>query len=297
MSAIPTAAPDCDPPPNRIRGPRRIDCRPAPATPTSTCSAPSAAIRWTRAATTRRTSRSSTTTARVMQAVGIERGVLVQPSVYGTDNRATLDALREGGARVSRVAVPGADVDRGRAASGCTRSACAACGSTSSTRRCSASKTRSSILRRMRHRRWHLQLHIDLGRGPDALDALGDAPEVPVVVDHIGSWRPPHAATRCSTRAREPARCWVKLSAPYRVSAQPSPPRRSRPAGTMRSPTRTPSALLWGSDWPHTELHARNAERGRRWPTCCMRGFRTKRCGAQSASTNPARLYGFAEAT
>lgn len=34
---------------------------------------------------------------RVMRAVGIEHAVIVQPSVYGSDNRAMLQALREGG--------------------------------------------------------------------------------------------------------------------------------------------------------------------------------------------------------
>ncbi len=47
----------------------------------------------------------------VMQALGIERAVLVQPSVYGTDNAALLDALREGGPAFRGVAVPPPDLD------------------------------------------------------------------------------------------------------------------------------------------------------------------------------------------
>src|SRR5207253_9838244 len=47
---------------------------------------------------------------RVMRALGTERGVIVQPSVYGTDNRATLDALRAGGAAFRAVVVPSADI-------------------------------------------------------------------------------------------------------------------------------------------------------------------------------------------
>src|SRR4051812_23107325 len=45
----------------------------------------------------------------VMRAVGIARAVIVQPSVYGNDNTATLDALREGGPQFRAIAVPPGD--------------------------------------------------------------------------------------------------------------------------------------------------------------------------------------------
>src|SRR5438874_4095728 len=42
---------------------------------------------------------------RMLDSLGIERGVLVQPSIYGTDNRALLDALAEDRTRLRGVAV------------------------------------------------------------------------------------------------------------------------------------------------------------------------------------------------
>ncbi len=47
----------------------------------------------------------------MLDALGVERAVLVQPSVYGTDNRAMLDALDADPARLRGVAVVDFDVD------------------------------------------------------------------------------------------------------------------------------------------------------------------------------------------
>jgi predicted TIM-barrel fold metal-dependent hydrolase len=47
----------------------------------------------------------------LMRALGVERAVLVQPSVYGTDNRALLDALEAGGPAFRGVVVPSPLVD------------------------------------------------------------------------------------------------------------------------------------------------------------------------------------------
>ncbi|MCX7154531.1 MAG: amidohydrolase family protein [Proteobacteria bacterium] len=46
----------------------------------------------------------------MLEALGIERGVLVQPSIYGTDNRAMLDALALDTGRLRGVAVVPFDV-------------------------------------------------------------------------------------------------------------------------------------------------------------------------------------------
>ena len=55
----------------------------------------------------------------LLAALGVERAVLVQPSVYGTDNTAMLDAMRQFGKGVRAVAVadPAISVTRDRNAS------------------------------------------------------------------------------------------------------------------------------------------------------------------------------------
>src|SRR5437868_2652917 len=47
---------------------------------------------------------------RMLESLGVERGVLVQPSIYGTDNRAMLDALALDPQRLRGVAVVPADI-------------------------------------------------------------------------------------------------------------------------------------------------------------------------------------------
>jgi len=42
---------------------------------------------------------------RMLDSLGMERGVLVQPSIYATDNACTLDAVRQLGSRARAVAV------------------------------------------------------------------------------------------------------------------------------------------------------------------------------------------------
>ena len=47
----------------------------------------------------------------LLDRLGFDRGVLVQPSAYGRDNRAMLDALTRAPSRLRGVAVGGAELD------------------------------------------------------------------------------------------------------------------------------------------------------------------------------------------
>ena len=49
-----------------------------------------------------------------LEPLGVTRGVVVQPSFYGTDNRVMLAALQQGGGRLVGVAAVGADVSDAR---------------------------------------------------------------------------------------------------------------------------------------------------------------------------------------
>ena len=47
----------------------------------------------------------------MLDTLGLERAVIVQPSFYGTDNRATLDAIRQGGPNFRDIVVVDEDID------------------------------------------------------------------------------------------------------------------------------------------------------------------------------------------
>src|SRR5262245_40613724 len=59
----------------------------------------------------------------LLHRLGFDRGVLVQPSAYGRDNCAMLDALTRAPTRLRGVAVGGAELDTPTLAMACGRSA------------------------------------------------------------------------------------------------------------------------------------------------------------------------------
>ena len=198
--------------------------------------------------------------------LGISRLVLVQPSVYGTDNRCLLDALRRLTPRVARgIAVidPTATTDdelhtlqrlgvvgvrinlnvkgRGYAAP--------------------AVRAMSQTLARVQPFGLIAQIYVDLA----LLEALSDTIEaatVPVLLDHfagaqaqLGLDQPGFATL---PRLLATGKVWIKLSAPYRASHQG--PDYPDVAPIARELIRhKPDRMVWASDWPHTGNGAQRA--------------------------------------
>jgi predicted TIM-barrel fold metal-dependent hydrolase len=224
-----------------------------------------------------------------MHALGIDRSVLVQPSVYGTDNRAMLDALREGGAAFRGVAVPSPGVTDAELRDW----------HQAGVRGIRLNLVNPAVLsvddavllaKRVEPLGWHLQVQLNLESGDvTPVTALMQRIAVPIVVDHIGRLAP-DAPRRPLLDVLATGRCWVKLSAPYRLSRLPHP--HEDLAGLARDLVEhRPDRLLWASDWPHTELaHTpRAAQLGEllhRWlPTPAHR--------QTICVDNPGRLYAF----
>ena len=191
----------------------------------------------------------------LMDALGIARAVLVQPSIYGTDNAAMIDALTRHPSRFRGVAVVDAHVDDA------TLDTLHACG---------VRGVRANLLNpggisladaaalapRLAARGWHLQLQIDVSAF-DAFDAVQRL-SLPVVIDHFGymaaSKGPDEPGFRRLLALVAVGRCYVKLSAPYRLTAW-----RMDAYGAVAPLARAlvaanPERLVWGSDWPHTDV-------------------------------------------
>jgi len=288
VGATAPAAPDCDPPP-------REPASAAQRLPAGTCDAHFHVFgpqdRYPMDARRNYTPHASSLDdyRRVMHAVGIDRGVIVQPSVYGTDNRATLDALRAGGERFRAIVVPPADVSDGELA-GMHALGVRGVRLNLHNPQMLAMDDALSIVERMAGSGWHLQAFLDLQRDPAALDTLCDRTRVPVVVDHMGKLAPSTRTHPLMDRLRAGS-CWVKLSAPYRVSGEPAP--HADLTGLVRAlADANPERVLWGSDWPHTELHAGTPE-ARDLAALVHAWFPDEAMRRQVCVVNPARLYGW----
>jgi predicted TIM-barrel fold metal-dependent hydrolase len=227
----------------------------------------------------------------VMQAAGIARGVIVQPSVYGTDNRATLEGVRAGGAAFRAVVVPAGDISDDDLLAMHEAGARGIRLNLVNPQMVKVDDT-LAIVHRMAAHGWHLQVQLDLARDPGSLAALCERVTVPVVVDHMGKLPPATRAHPLMDFLRAGV-CWVKLSAPYRVSAQQSP--HADLIGLVRAfADANPQRLVWGSDWPHTELHhgtptiASIVAQVHTW-------FEDAAMRHQVCVANPAQLYGFGD--
>ncbi len=193
---------------------------------------------------------------RLLRALHLDRVVIVHPSVYGTDNACTLDALRQLGTRARGVAViddktSEAQLDEmHRAGVRGIRLNLEVAGQTDP----AAIRQRLRVaLQRVSARKWHLQLNTRLA----VIEALQDelmAATVPVVFDHFGGARaslgtgqPGLAALSTLLRA---GKAYVKVSAAYRVTAAPPDCADVAPLAQALIAA-NPQRILWGTDWPH----------------------------------------------
>lgn len=176
----------------------------------------------------------------LLDALGLEHGVLVQPSVYGYDNRCLLDALDRARGRLQGIVVPAPGTSAQELEAMHNRGARGV--------RCNLLLPGGLSLNEvrgwtpvMRELGWQVQLHISIDRSdPQPFVELG----VPVVIDHMGRPESNAGEQRIIDLIRA-AECYVKLSAPYRV------PGAHDLALALLEADRT--RCLWGSDWPHTE--------------------------------------------
>jgi predicted TIM-barrel fold metal-dependent hydrolase len=210
---------------------------------------------------------------------GIARGVLVQPSVYGNDHRCLLDALDRSNGRLRGIAVPSPEAttqdleamhERGVRGVRCNLinpgglSPAAVTGW-------------QPALRAMG---WHVELHLAVDQF-EGWDEVVESFDIPVVIDHMGrptpgSLDPQSPALSQLIRFVRAERCFVKLSAPYRLSDEiPRGSERREPRSVTTSAGVGPratgrkwidvtplacafldanqSACLWGTDWPHVD--------------------------------------------
>jgi predicted TIM-barrel fold metal-dependent hydrolase len=236
----------------------------------------------------------------MLDAVGFDRGVLVQGSAHGRDNSAMLDALARQPDRLRGVAVADEAV------------------SSETLRRwndlgvrglrfnhffrdgqlhyrggvpLAAAQTLAPVMAELG---WHLQLWIDVKDLPGTIPVL-KAFRLPVVIDHMGR-TDARAGIRTDgfqslLRAVGEGWCWAKLSGAHRISQNAPDYPEARPfhEALMRA---NPERLVWGGDWPHPRVEGEMPDVGHLFELfqAWTPDFATRQ---RILVANPAKLYGF----
>ena len=191
--------------------------------------------------------------ARMLRTIGCERAVLVQPSVYGTDNGAMIAALRSGVFAFRGVAVVEENVsDReleDMHAAGVRAVRINLASDTPGLTLAQAPKLAS----RLKALGWHLQFFVDLRKLPDAEEKLGSL-DIDIVIDHFGRVRADdgvHApAFQTLLRLLDRGNVWAKLIGPYFLSDR-IPDFPDVPPFARAVVEAAPDRVVWGTDWPH----------------------------------------------
>lgn len=193
-------------------------------------------------------------------ALRVERVVLVQPSVYGTDNACLLDALsRIGLERCRGIAVADPALLSRETLLQWHAAGVRGLRLNLEVRHVTDAAALVGQVEQAAHRieppGWCLQLHCAAALLP-AVAASQSRVAQPLVLDHFAGLRPDHAVSgspelRTLLRLLDTGRVYVKLSAFYRASGQQ--PHHADLAPLVRELIACrPDRLLWGSDWPHT---------------------------------------------
>ncbi len=229
--------------------------------------------------------------------LGVTRAVLVQPSVYGSDNTVLLAALRSAGASVRGVAVVDAHVGADELASMHAAGVRGVRVNIVDVRDKTAGLP-LGLLRALAARiaplGWHMEFLMHVDEFPQLDRDLADFP-VDVVFGHLGYMRADKGVTapgfQALLRLLATGRAWVKLTGPYRISGKALPHADVTPLAAALLQA-APGRIVWGSDWPHVMMKTAMPNDGeladllQAWvPDAAIRH--------QVLVDNPARLYGF----
>lgn len=227
--------------------------------------------------------------------VGIERTVVVHPSVYGFDNRCSEQAVRDLGKRGRGVAVLAPDVSKAELRRlhdigfRGTRFNMVSSGGT-------PREALEGMAAKVAELGWHIQVFT---KSDDIAAMERRYAELPVevVFDHIGGADPARGADQpgfqAMLRLLRAGRAWVKVSGAYRVDLDGAPWPKAAPFARALIEA-APERVVWGSDWPHPHLQGRPMPNDGDLMDALAAWTADAALRRKILVDNPARLYGFA---
>lgn len=228
--------------------------------------------------------------------LGIERVVLTQPSVYGTDNSAILDAVAQIPDRARAVVAIDASATDDHLADLHSRGARGIRLNLDNVGGMPVELDEvPDLAARVAELGWHVEFLFAGEDLPDLLPLLRSLP-APISIGHFGYMPAPDGVDAAPFRALlglvEEGNTWVKLSAPNRLGLGDLPPWPEVVPMARALIETNPDTMLWGTDWPHPnkyEVQPNDAdllEQLESWaPDPEMR--------RRILVDNPERLYGF----
>ena len=195
----------------------------------------------------------------LLDMLGIDRAVLVQPSVYGTDNRAMLAALKAQSEKFRGVAVISNNANEisdqaleQLHASGVRGIRCNMVDVTNKTAGLPIQNLKS-LAERIKPFGWHLELLIHVNEYPDLVKIFENFP-IDLVFGHFGYSHAKHGIHDKGflglLELLKNCQAWVKMTGPYRICDGNLPYADMRPFNDAVIKA-NPRQLVWGSDWPH----------------------------------------------
>jgi predicted TIM-barrel fold metal-dependent hydrolase len=188
----------------------------------------------------------------------MDRVVIVQPSVYGTDNACTLDAVGQLGSRARAVVViddstPAAVLDKMHVAG--ARGVRINLATSNQTSPSVARQRLQRAVEQLKGRPWHIQIYTTLPVVDAIKDRVMQSP-IPVVFDHFGGAQASTGTAQAGFGALvglvKSGKAYVKISGAYRSSSQ-RPDYADVAALAKALIAANPQRILWGSDWPHPD--------------------------------------------
>lgn len=190
------------------------------------------------------------------RALGVSRGVLTQPSVYGTDNRCMLDYVSRNLHRMRAVIAVDPDVtdkmleDFHEQGSRGIRVNIADPGGNPF----ASFAEITALAHRLKPLGWHIEFLAHVHELDDWMVDIRKLP-VDISIGHFG-YTPAglgvaHPRYKAFLDYFDEGRCWVKFTAPYRITGHEATPYADVTPFAHALAARRPDRLVWGTDWPH----------------------------------------------
>jgi len=202
---------------------------------------------------------------KMIKVIGVERAVVVQPSVHGLDNSATLDAIKNSGGRFRGVAriddrTPKSELQRLHD------------GGVRGVRFNLLDRPRGNVsldvldrcVEHIAEFGWSVDLHIDTKKLLEEEKRIRSMP-IPVVIDHIARIKPPEGldqpAFQLLLDLMKEMHVWVKVSGADKICNTNVHSYFGLPffeviPFAQAVIAAAPDRVIWGTDWPHSNNFA-----------------------------------------